>query len=73
MQKGFKEGLLEILKGHKDLWKSVSKVSENDLKNFRSNLKSSEDFLKSIEDASEREIEFKTLSENFNEDQLEAE
>ena len=48
-------------------------MSRDNLKNFKNNSEPSEDSLKSFEDASEGEIKFKALSENLNEDQLEAE
>ena len=73
MQKGPREGLLKILKGHRDLQRFVSKAGKDNLKDFRSDLKSSESLLKSFEDASEGKVKSKALSENFNEDQFEAE
>ena len=71
MQKGSREGLLKILKGHRDLQGPASKVSRNDLKDFESDSESSEGPLKSFEDVSEGEIEFKAFSEDLNEDQFE--
>ena len=68
MQKGFKESLLKILKGYKNLQRSASKVDEDNLKNFKSNSEPFRDSLKSFEDVSERKIKFKALSEDFNED-----
>ena len=73
MQKKSKKGLLKILKGYKDLQRSASKVSRNDLKDFRSNSELSESSLKSFKDASEREIESRAFSEDFNEDQFKTE
>ena len=73
MQEGFREGLLKILKDHRDLQKSDLKAGENDLKDFKSNSESLRDLSESFEDASEREIESKALSGDFNEDQLETE
>ena len=73
MQKRFKEDLLKILKGHKNLQESTLKAGRDNLKNFRNDSKSFKSFLKSFKDASEGEIEFKTFNEDFNEDQFEAE
>ena len=73
MQKGLKKDFLKILKGYEDLQRSASKVSENDLKDFESNLKLSGGLSKSFEDASEGEVEPRTFSEDLNGDQLEAE
>ena len=73
MQEGSRKGLLKILKGHRDLQRPAPKAGRDDLKDFRSNLKPSRGSLKSFEDALEGEVEPKTLSENLNEDQLEAE
>ena len=73
MQKGSKKGLLKILKDHEDLQESALKAGENNLKNFRSNLKPPKGLPESFEDASKRKIEPKALNEDFNENQLEAE
>ena len=73
MQKGLKEDLLKILKSYRDLQKFILKADENDLNNFKSDLKFFRGFLKSFKDALKREIESKALSEDLNEDQLEAE
>ena len=73
MQKGSRKGLLKILKSHEDLWKSVSKVSGDDLKGFRNNSEPLRSLSESFEDASEGEIKPKTPSEDLNGDQLEAE
>ena len=73
MQKGFREGLLKILKGYRDLQRSALKADEDDLKNFESNSEPPEGFLENFEDASEREVKSRAFSEDLNEDQLEAE
>ena len=73
MQKGPKEGLLKILKGHRDLQKPTPKMSRDNLKDFRSNSEPPRGPPESFEDASEGEVKSKALSEDFNEDQLEAE
>ena len=73
MQKRFKESLLEILKGHRNLQKSAPKVNRDNLKDFKSDSESLRDSLKSFEDTSEGEIKLRALSGDLNEDQLEAE
>ena len=73
MQEGSKKGLLKILKGYRDLQESALKAGENDLKNFESNSEPPRDSSESFEDASEREIKFRALSEDLDENQLEAE
>ena len=73
MQEKPREGLLKILKGYRDLQRPALKADRDDLKDFRSNSEPSEDPLKSFEDASEGKIKPRALSENLNEDQLEAE
>ena len=73
MQKESRKGLLKILKGYRDLQKSALKMNENDLNDFRSDLKLLRNFFKSFENASEGEIEFKDLNEDFNENQFKAE
>ena len=44
------------------------KMSENNLNNFRSNLKPLKNLFESFEDVLKKEIEFKNFSEDFNED-----
>ena len=73
MQKEFKKGLLKILKSHRNLQKPALKANENDLKNFKSDLKPPKSPSESFEDASEEEIEFKTSDEDLDENQLETE
>ena len=73
MQKELKKDLLKILKSYENLWESVLKAGENDLKNFENNSESSEGLLKSFEDALEGEVEPRTLSGDLDEDQFEAE
>ena len=73
MQKESREGLLKILKGHRDLQKPASKMGRDDLNNFRSNSEPSKSSFKSFENASEGEVESKDSSEDLNENQLEAE
>ena len=73
MQKGFREGLLKILKSYRDLQELAPKMSRDNLKNFESNSEPLRGFLKSFEDISEGEVEFRALSEDLDEDQLEAE
>ena len=73
MQKGPRKGLLKILKGHRNLQESASKVGRNNLKNFKNNSESPRSLSESFEDASEREIEPKAFSGDLNEDQLETE
>ena len=53
--------------------RSALKVGRDNLKDFESDSESSRGPLKSFEDASERKIELKALSRDFDEDQLEAE
>ena len=73
MQEGFREGLLKILKGHRNLWESASKAGRDNLKDFESNLKFPEGPLKSFKDASEREIESRVFNEDFDENQFKTE
>ena len=73
MQKGFKEGLLKILKNYRDLQKSAPKVNKNNLNDFRSDLELLRDSFKSFKNASEREVKSRDSSEDFDEDQLETE
>ena len=73
MQKKPREGLLKILKSHRNLQGPASKADRNDLKDFKSNSEPPRGPLESFEDASEREIKSKALSGDLNGDQLEAE
>ena len=73
MQKGFREGLLKMLKSYRYLQKSALKADKDDLNNFRNDLKSSESPLKNFENASEREIKSQDFNEDLNENQLETE
>ena len=73
MQKGSKEDLLKILKGHGNLQGPAPKAGRDNLKNFRSNLEPPEGPLKSFENASEGKVESKAFSGDFDEDQLETE
>ena len=56
MQKGPREGLLKILKGHRNLQRPVQKAGRDDLNDFKSNSESLKGTLKSFKDASEGEI-----------------
>ena len=73
MQEEFREGLLKILKGHRDLQKSVLKADEDNLNDFRSNLELSENLFESFKGALEGEIKPRDFNEDLNEDQLETE
>ena len=53
--------------------KFVLKVSEDNLNDFKSNLKSLRNSFENFEDTSEEKIEFKDFNENLNEDQFETE
>ena len=66
-------GLLEILKGHRDLQGPAPKTGGDNLNNFRSDLNPSEGFFESLKDVSKREIKSKDFSKDFNENQLEVE
>ena len=72
MQEGPK-GLLKILKSYRDLQESAPKAGEDNLNNFRSNLKPLRNPLESFEDALKGKIESKDLSGNFDKNQLETE
>ena len=75
IQKSFKgdfKRLLKILKGHKNLWKSVSKAGEDDLNDFKSKLEPLKN-LEGSEKALEREIKLRDLNGNFDGEQLQAE
>ena len=72
MQKEFK-GFLKILKGYRNIQRFILKMSKNNLNDFRSNSEFFKIFFKNFENASEREIEFKNLSEDFNKDQFKTE
>ena len=70
MQKEFKN-FLKILKSYENMQESVSKISGNNLNNFRSNLKPLKDFFESFKDVLKRKIEPKNFNEDFNENQFE--
>ena len=71
MQEGFREGLLKILKGHRDLQRFTPKADRDNLKDFENNSESSENSSESFKNVLKEKIKFKTLSEDFNENQLE--
>ena len=73
MQKRPKEDFLKILKGYEDLQKSALKIDINNLNDFRNNSESSKNFFNSFKNASERKIELKDFSEDFNENQFKTE
>ena len=68
MQKRSKEDLLKILKSYRNLQKPVLKTGRNNLKNFESNSEPLKDLSENFEDASEREVESKAFSGDFNKD-----
>ena len=71
MQKRSREGLLEILKGHRDLQKSALKAGRDNLNDFKNNLEPSEGPFESFKDTSE--VESQNSNRNLNEDQFETE
>ena len=73
MQERSREGLLEILKGHRDLQGPAPKVGRDNLKDFESDSEPPRGPPESFEDTSEEEVKPKNLSEDLNEDQLETE
>ena len=73
MQEGPKEGLLKILKGHENLWRSALKMGRDDLNDFESDSEPLKGPLKNFEDASEGEVEPWDFNGDFNENQLETE
>ena len=73
MQEGSKEGLLKILKGCGNLWRSAPRAGGDNLNDFRSDSEPPEGAFESFKDASEEEIKSQDSSEDFNENQLKAE
>ena len=69
MQKRLK-GLLKILKSHEHLQKSVLKMNEDNLNNFRNSLEFSKNSLKSFKNILKKEIELKNFNKDLKEDQL---